>query len=214
MSWAMAEHQLGLPIFLSQLCSFSLDAGPNLSVPFLVHCLLSLLSCLPPCHVVVWLCGWLLCCLKCRGMAFLLSGQLLRFTMWLPWGVFLSESNKTAPKQASLWVYSYIFFYSYFILLRMRLWTPQGPSVHPYHLATVKELPQTLVTLSLWPVCAPYTCVACSCHTCVLHRFSEEEPTRHFQRYGLCAHFRPSKEFPKVIEIVLPTLFFLLLENT
>lgn len=131
MSWAMAEHQLGLPIFLSQLCFFSLDAGPNLSVPFLVHCLLSLLSCLPPCHVVVWLCGWLLCCLKCRGMAFLLSGQLLRFTMWLPWGVFLSESNKTAPKQASLWVYSYIFFYSYFILLRMRLWTPQGAFCSP-----------------------------------------------------------------------------------
>lgn len=60
-----------------------------------------LCSCLPPCHVAVWVCGWLLCCLKCRGMAFLLSGQLLRFTMWLPWGVLLSESNKTAPKLPS-----------------------------------------------------------------------------------------------------------------
>lgn len=196
------------------VCSFSSDAGPNPSVPSPVHCFLSLFSCLPPCHVAVWLCGWLLCCLKCRGMAFLLSGQLLDLQCECP-GVFsFLNLIKLAP-HTSIWVYSYTFFYSYLILLRMRLWTPQGAFRSPIssgdHEGTSSNTGDIITVTS---VCSLH-CVACSCHACVLHRFSRgRTDLAHFQRYGLCVHFRLSKEFPKVIEIVLPTLFFLLLENT
>lgn len=147
-------------------CSFSSDAGPNLSTPSLVHCFLS--APLPsPCHVTVWPWGWLLRCLKCHGMAFLFSGQLLRFTMFLLWGAFLSKSNKVTPSfHLSLFLHILLFLSHSF----------KNDTVNP-----IRGLPFTHIIwwpwrdfLKLWwhYHCDPCVLLTLGCLSCHAHVFS------------------------------------------
>lgn len=145
-------------------------------MPFLVHRFLSALlpSSLP--------CGWLLCCPKCHAWLFFSLGSCWDLQCDCP-GVLSFLSLIKLPPSFHLSLFLHILLF-YFILLRMRLWTPHGD-----HEGTSSNT----VTLSLWPVCAPYTVLLVpGMYVCfsVLHRFSRgRTDLAHFQRYGLCPFY-------------------------
>lgn len=208
MSWAMAEVQLGPPIFLSQLCQFLLLGCWPKPKPFLVHCFLSALlpSSLPWGCLTMWLTSMLS---KCHAWLFFSLGSCWDLQCDCP-GVlsFLSLIKLPPSFHLSLFLH---------ILLRMRLWTPQGAFRSPISSGDHEGTSSNTVTLSLWPVCAPYTVLLVPVmHVCfsVLHRFSRgRTDLAHFQRYGLWP-FYDIQGVSKGHRNSPANFIFLILENT
>lgn len=188
MSWAMAEVQLGPPIFLSQLClflllgcwpkpkhAFSGTLFPLCSLAFLPAIWLS--DHVADFYVVLNVTAWL----------FFSLGSCWDLQCDCP-GMFSFLSLIKLPPSFHLSLFLHILLF-YLILLRMRLWTPQGAFQSPISSGDHEGTSSNIVTLSLWPVCAPYTVLLVPVmHVCfsVLHRFSRgRTDLAHFQRYGL-----------------------------